>query len=98
MKGDKEEQFRINMSSGKREMEQLMSACKTVSESINYDLRNSADPRPLTNPVQVYVSSHSPGQPESHSNIWIAVNSSWPIAEKARLKLEAIGYKTGEII
>ena len=28
----------------------------------------------------------------------LAVNSSWQIAEEARLKLEKFGYKTGEII
>ncbi|MBC3944012.1 hypothetical protein [Erwinia persicina] len=98
MNNGNDEKFRLYMSSGKKEMEQLASACKIVSESINNRLRNSADPRPLINPVQVYVSSYSEGQTESHSHIWIAVNSSWEIAENARFNLESIGYKTGNIV
>lgn len=98
MKDGKNEEFRLYMNSGEKEMEQLESDCKKISERINEKIRNSPDPRPLTNPVQVFVSSYTLGQETPHSHIFIAVNSSWTIAESARLQLESIGYKTGSII
>ena len=97
MNNGKNERFRVYLSSFDADIAALTEACESISNSLNSVLE-STKREGFINPIQVFIDSLTLNQPETHSNIWVAVNSSWQIAEEARLKLEKFGYKTGEII
>jgi hypothetical protein len=98
MKDGMPESFRVVTRSTEQEIQKLHEDCKKVSAEIFRRMSLSNDPRPITNPVKVYIGSFRSNEDEKSSNVIINVNSSPQVAEEARLKLESMGYKTEQII
>ena len=85
--------FKVLLPSYEANITALTLACKNISNELNSTFENTTIDG-FINPYQVLIVDIWPNQPASNSNIWVAVNSTWEVAEVVRLKLEKLGFQT----
>ena len=85
--------FKVLSPSYEANITALTLACKNISNELNSIFENTKIGG-FINPYQVLIVDKSLNLPASHSNIWVEVNSTWEVAEEARLKLEKLGFQT----